>query len=102
MCQNAPLGRLLSIILYPMCLCAALLLTKPSLYPITEGARASLEFPYQPRAELIRVGEAAELMVLSREESFVTFKVNFPAVPCGVAEESGTCVSPCPHPAGCA
>ena len=39
------------------------------------GARAALEFPYVPRAELLQPGEAAELLVLSRDEEFVTFKV---------------------------
>ena len=39
------------------------------------GARAALEFPYQPRAELLQPGEAAELLVLSRDEEFITFKV---------------------------
>jgi len=39
------------------------------------GARAALEFPYQPRADLIQPGEATELLVLSRDDGFVTFKV---------------------------
>ena len=74
------------------------------------GARAALEFPYVPRAELIQVGEAAELLVLSRDEEFITFKVrgrgrervvhtflHFPTLPPQVVREvylpqSGICL----------
>ena len=44
------------------------------------GARAALEFPYVPRAELLQPGEAAELLVLSRDEEFVTFKVRLTCI----------------------
>lgn len=43
--------------------------------PGPRGARAQLEFPYQPRAEAIQVLEPAELLVLSMDETFAQFKV---------------------------
>lgn len=39
------------------------------------GARTQLDFPYQPRSELLREGDAVELLVLGRDEEFVQFKV---------------------------
>mmetsp|Transcript_31210 Transcript_31210/g.93102 ORF Transcript_31210/g.93102 Transcript_31210/m.93102 type:complete len:164 (-) Transcript_31210:4419-4910(-) len=43
------------------------------------GARVALEFPYQPRAELLVPGEPAELLVLSQDDDFVEFKVGVDA-----------------------
>ncbi|GFR46966.1 hypothetical protein Agub_g8618, partial [Astrephomene gubernaculifera] len=43
--------------------------------PWVNGARATLELPYQPRAETIQPGDAAELLVLCRDDRFVSFKV---------------------------
>ncbi|KAG1674151.1 hypothetical protein FOA52_015782 [Chlamydomonas sp. UWO 241] len=38
------------------------------------GARVALEFPYQPRAELLVPGEPCELLVLCRDDDFLEFK----------------------------
>ncbi|GLC39513.1 hypothetical protein PLESTB_001810100 [Pleodorina starrii] len=43
--------------------------------PWVGGARVSLELPYQLRSETIRTGDAVELLVLSRDDRFSSFKV---------------------------
>ncbi|KAG2487397.1 hypothetical protein HYH03_013966 [Edaphochlamys debaryana] len=43
--------------------------------PWQGGGRASLDLPYQPRAEYVRPGDCVELLVLGRDERFSSFKV---------------------------
>ncbi|GLI71728.1 hypothetical protein VaNZ11_017022 [Volvox africanus] len=43
--------------------------------PWPGGARVALELPYQFRSEIIRIGDTVEMLVLSRDDSFTSFKV---------------------------
>ncbi|GIL93269.1 hypothetical protein Vretimale_19667 [Volvox reticuliferus] len=43
--------------------------------PWRGGARVALELPYQLRSETIRVGDTVEMLVLSRDDRFTSFKV---------------------------